>query len=97
LSSIKSELAKKPGKWRMLGVYGLIEETKATAVAVTDGHCFPVRLTDDKLESVDSEGSVCDFLQTDKEKFRFEEYDFESKKAVFLMKYMQNCTEFQKK
>ena len=79
----------------MLGVYGLIEETKAAAV-VTDGHCFPVRLNDGKFESVDNDGSVSDFLQTDKEKFRFEDYDFESKKAVFLMKYMQNCTEFQK-
>ena len=81
----------------MLGVYGLIEQPKAAAAAVTDGHCFPVRLTDDKLESVDNGGCVCDFLQTDTGIFRFEDYDFESKNAVFLMKYMQNCTEFVKK
>ena len=94
LSSIKTELAKNPCKWRILGVYSLIEDLKATAAAVTTGHCFPVRLTGEKLESVDRQGSVCQFLQTDKEKYGFEEYDFESKTAVFLMIYKKGIFEF---
>ena len=80
----------------MLGVYGLIEQPKAAAAAVTDGHCFPVRLTDDKLESVDNGGCVCDFLQTDTGIFRFEDYDFESKTAVYLMFYKKGLFELQK-
>jgi hypothetical protein len=77
----------------MLGVYSLIEDTKAAAAAVTTGHCFPIRLKGDKFESVDRYGSVCEFLQTDEEKYGFEDYDFESKTAVFLMTYKKGIFE----
>ena len=59
VASIKSNLLKKPGHWRLLCVYDFIEETKATAATVTDGHCFAVRLRDEIFESVDNEGNVC--------------------------------------
>jgi hypothetical protein len=93
LSSIRTELAKNPGKWRMLGVFSSIEDTKAAASAVTTGHCFPVRLTGDKFQSVDKHGAVCEFLHTDEEEYGFEDYDFESKTAVYLMLYKKGLFE----
>jgi hypothetical protein len=43
----------------LLGVYDFIEQNKTATASVTDGHCFAVRLTDNKFESVDNEGRVC--------------------------------------
>ena len=91
--SIRTELARNPGKWRMLGVFSSIEDTKTATAAVTTGHCFPARFTGNKLESVDRHGSVCDFLQTDEKTFGFEDYDFESKTAVYLSFYKKGLFE----
>ena len=93
MASIRTELARNPGKWRMLGVFSSIEDPKAAAAAVTTGHCFPVRLTGDKFESVDRHGAVCEFLQTDEETYGFEDYDFESKTGVYLMYYKKGLFE----
>jgi hypothetical protein len=80
----------------LLGVYDFIEQNKTAAASVTDGHCFVVRLTDNKFESVDNEGRVCNLLHTDKGSFRLEDFDFESKTSVFLMVYMHGAMEFKK-
>ncbi len=81
----------------MLGVFSSIEDTKTAAAAVLTGHCFPDRLTANKLESVDRHGSVCDFLQTVEETFGFENYDFESKTAVYLSFYKKGILELRVK
>ena len=93
MASIRTELARNPGKCCMLGVFSSIEDTKTAQATVTTGHCFPVRLTGNKLESVDRHGSVCDFLQTDGETFGFEDYDFESKTAVYISFYKKGILE----
>jgi len=89
-------LKKKEGAWRLLGAYTKFQNVKNENEddTNTNGHVFAIRIKNQKIESVDCEGSVSNFLHTDNSKIRFEDYDFESKTSVFLMIYLSGVIEY---
>jgi hypothetical protein len=75
----------------------LLSKIKQHQHRLQTGTALPFDLNaDNKFESVDNEGRVCNLLHTDKGSFRLEDFDFESKTSVFLMVYMHGAMEFKK-
>jgi chloramphenicol O-acetyltransferase len=89
-------LKKKEGAWRLLGAYKKFQNVKNENedVTNTNGHVFAIRIKNKKIEYVDCEGSLLNFLHTDNSKIQFEDYDFESKTSVFLMIYLSGVIEY---
>jgi len=89
-------LKKKEGAWRLLGAYTKFQNVKNENEddTNTNGHVFAIRNKNQKIESVDCEGNVSNFLHIDNSKIRFEDYDFESKTSVFLMIYLSGVIEY---
>ena len=95
-SKIVKYLKKKQGAWRLLGAYTKYQDVKNEQEddTNTNGHVFAIRIKNKKIESVDCEGSLSNFLHTDNSKIQFEDYDFESKTSVFLMIYLSGVIEY---